>query len=74
MDIRTYQLCLVAQEFVSTHGRFYAAAFLAENGIRIEIAKWVLTSPSSVLASEHSDIVRICSAAGNGDIWRSKIT
>jgi hypothetical protein len=68
MDIRTYQLCLAAQEFMRMHGRFYAATFLAENNVRIEIATVVLTSSSSVLALRQCGLAGICPIVGHGDI------
>lgn len=51
MDIRTYRLCLVAYEMMSMHGRFFAAAFLAENNVRIENALLVVTLPRTVFAT-----------------------
>jgi hypothetical protein len=38
MDDRTYKLCHAAQGLARMHGVFFAASFLAENGVPIEIA------------------------------------
>lgn len=38
MDIRTQQLCSVAVSLRETHGVFFAAAFLFDNGIDLELA------------------------------------
>lgn len=38
MDIKTFRLCRAARELAQLHGVFFAAAFLAEQRIPIEIA------------------------------------
>jgi hypothetical protein len=44
MDIRTAQLCMVGRQLKRTHGVFFAAAFLCENGVSLEEALQVLLS------------------------------
>jgi hypothetical protein len=38
MDIRLHRLCLVAQSLREMHGVYYAACFLFDNGVDIELA------------------------------------
>ena len=38
MDIRLQRLCLVAQSLRDMHGVYYAACFLFDNGVDIELA------------------------------------
>lgn len=38
MDIRLHRLCLVALSLRDMHGVYYAACFLSENGVNIDLA------------------------------------
>lgn len=48
MELRTYRFCLAARVLSATHGSYFAAVFLFENGIGIEAALLALASRGPV--------------------------
>lgn len=48
MDLITWRICGAAIELARSHGVFFAAAFLAERGISIELAVELLAKIHSV--------------------------
>lgn len=79
MDFRTYRFCVLARELVSSHGLSFAAAFLSENGIGIDIALAVLAPRRNASQAEHRDILAVYPEhvmvtygdAKRGPHWRS---
>lgn len=59
MDSRTYRFCLLARQLALSHGLSFAAAFLSENGIEIDVALAVLAPRQKTLFGDLRDNVTV---------------
>jgi hypothetical protein len=59
MDIRTFRFCAVARRLALSHGRYYAAVFLCENHIDIDVALAVLVQSQVIQLSSSLNTPRL---------------
>ena len=60
MDDLTYKLCRAAQVLARMHGVFFAACFLAENGVALAVAVQVLAGAEGVVSKPRATRVTVC--------------
>lgn len=75
MDIRVFLLCVAAQDLARMHGTFFAAAFLAEKDVSIDLALAALSSTVRVDRSPNlRDGHSVLGASGLGAVLANPIS